>query len=102
MKPSGIFMSTGPGPHLQNLVLPLLGLLGRGKRVVFAPPKFDPETVRHLAELLASGQLTPVIYRRYPLEQIVEAYRFVETGQKLGNVVIDVAGDGGADATASS
>jgi len=102
MKPSGIFMSTGPGPHLQNLVLALLGLLRRGKRVVFAPPEFDPKTVRHLAELLATGQLTPVIDRRYPLEQIVEAYRFVETGQKLGNVVIDVAEDRGADPTASS
>jgi hypothetical protein len=44
--------------------------------------------VAYLAELLASGTLTPLVGRRYPLEQIVEAYRYVEVGQKLGNVVI--------------
>jgi len=40
--------------------------------------------------MLESGEFTPVIDRRYPLDQIVEAYRYVETGQKIGNVVIDV------------
>ena len=47
-------------------------------------------TVRHFAKLMASGQFTPVIDRRYALDQIVEAYRYVETGQKIGNVVIIV------------
>ena len=90
MKQTGIFMSTGPGPHLQNLYrLPLQPLV-RGRRVVFAPPKFDPETLRYLAELLSDGRLTPMIDRRFALEQIVEAYLYVETGQKLGNVVIVV------------
>jgi len=39
---------------------------------------------------MASGQFTPVIDRRYSLDQVVEAYRYVETGQKIGNVVIIV------------
>jgi NADPH:quinone reductase-like Zn-dependent oxidoreductase len=39
-------------------------------------------------ELMESGEFTPVIDRTYPLERIVEAYRYVETGQKIGNVVI--------------
>ena len=39
---------------------------------------------------MASGQFAPVIDRRYPLDQIVAAYRYVETGQKVGNVVITV------------
>jgi NADPH:quinone reductase-like Zn-dependent oxidoreductase len=99
MKPRSIYMSTGPGPHLQNLFLLFLGPLLHGRRVVFAPPKFDPETVQYFAELMATGRLTPWIDRRYPLEQIVEAYRFVETGQKLGNVVIVV---GAADGAAKS
>ena len=40
--------------------------------------------------MLASERFRPVIDRRYRLDQIVEAYRYVETGQKIGNVVIEV------------
>jgi NADPH:quinone reductase-like Zn-dependent oxidoreductase len=91
LKPGGIYMSTGPGPWYQNLILPLTtGLLG-GKKVAFAYPRLDQATVRHFAQLMETGQFTPVIDRRYPLEQIAEAYRYVETGQKIGNVVIVVA-----------
>lgn len=46
--------------------------------------------VRYFTELIESGQFKPVIDRTYPLDQIVEAYRYVETGQKIGNVVITV------------
>jgi len=47
--------------------------------------------VRYFKELLGSGAFKPLIDRRYRLDQIVEAYRYVETGQKIGNVVISVA-----------
>jgi NADPH:quinone reductase-like Zn-dependent oxidoreductase len=49
--------------------------------------------VEYLKGLIESGNFTPVIDRTYPLEDIVEAYRYVETQQKLGNVVITVSHD---------
>jgi NADPH:quinone reductase-like Zn-dependent oxidoreductase len=56
-------------------------------------PIENPEIVEYLRDRLASGRFRPVIDRRYPLEQIVDAYRYVETGQKVGNVVITVRPD---------
>ena len=57
---------------------------------MFPIPKHDQQMVRYFQELIESGRFTPVIDRRYPLDQIVEAYRYVEAGQKIGNVVISV------------
>ena len=91
MKPRGIYLSSDLGPLSQNPTLALVTPLSGGKRVMFPiPPKHDQEVVRHFRELIESGKFKPVIDRPYPLDQIVEAYRYVETGQKIGNVVISV------------
>lgn len=91
LKPGGYYMSSDLGPGWQNIPLALVTPLFRGKRVKFGPPTQNKEMVEHLRGLMESGQFRPVIDRRYPLDQIVEAYRYVETGKKIGNVVIDVA-----------
>jgi NADPH:quinone reductase-like Zn-dependent oxidoreductase len=48
--------------------------------------------VGRFRKLIESGEFRPVIDRAYPLDQIVEAYRYVEAGQKTGNVVISLEG----------
>lgn len=88
LKPRGIYISSELGPYAQNPFLALIAPLVRGKRVLFPVPKHDQEMVRYLRDLLESGQLRPVVDRVLPLDQIVEAYTYVETGQKTGNVVI--------------
>ena len=55
------------------------------------PPKRDRRFIDLIAAELASGRFRPVIDRTYPLEEIREAYEYVETGQKTGNVIIRVA-----------
>jgi len=71
-------------------MLPLITPLFRRRKLVFVVPRRDPEGIRYLKGLIESGEFKPVIDRQYPLDQIVEAYRYVETGQKIGNVVITV------------
>jgi NADPH:quinone reductase-like Zn-dependent oxidoreductase len=88
LKPGGIYLSTELGTLAQNPVLALITPLFGGKRVMFPIPKHDQAMVRYFKDLLESGQFKPVIDSRYPLDQIVAAYRYVETGQKIGNVVI--------------
>jgi NADPH:quinone reductase-like Zn-dependent oxidoreductase len=92
LKPKGIYLSTNLGPFPQNPILALVTPLLGGKKVLFPIPKHDQEMVNYLKGLIESGDFKPVIDRRYPLDEIVEAYRYVETGQKIGNVLISVAG----------
>jgi NADPH:quinone reductase-like Zn-dependent oxidoreductase len=93
LKPRGIFLSSDLGPLSQNPFLAIVTPLFGGRKVVFPFPRGDPSMATYFKGLLESGAFKPVIDRRYPLEEIVEAYRYVETGQKIGNVVIRVAAD---------
>jgi NADPH:quinone reductase-like Zn-dependent oxidoreductase len=92
LKPRGIYISSELGPLAQNPFRALVAPLHGGKKVLFPIPKHDQLMVEHFRKLIESGQFRPVIDRTYPLDQIVEAYRYVEAGQKTGNVVISLEG----------
>jgi NADPH:quinone reductase-like Zn-dependent oxidoreductase len=92
VKPGGVYIETDLG-YLWHA--PLLALLTRWigeKRVTIPIPKYRQDEVVFLKDLIEAGQYRAVIDRRYPLEQVVEATTYVETGQKTGNVVLTVAG----------
>jgi len=90
LKSTGIYVSSELGPYGQNPFLALIAPLQRGNRVIFPIPKHDQKMMVHFRTLMESGQFTPLIDRTYPLGRIVEAYQYVETGMKIGNVVITV------------
>jgi NADPH:quinone reductase-like Zn-dependent oxidoreductase len=90
VRPGGVFAATDVGPFPWNPLLALATRIVGDRRVVFALPKDNPEVMTYLRDRLASGEFRPLVDRVYPLDDIVEAYRYVETEQKVGNVVISL------------
>jgi len=93
LKPDGIFATTDVGPWSQNLLAWLGARIVRSKRVRIPLPRRSsaPQFLGELSERMAAGRYRAIIDRTYRLDQIADAYRYVETGQKAGIVVILVA-----------
>jgi NADPH:quinone reductase-like Zn-dependent oxidoreductase len=92
LKPGGVYLETDLG-YLWHV--PALALLSRwfgDKRVTLPIPRYTKEEVLFLKEVIEAGHYRAVIDRTYPLEEVVEATTYVETGRKTGNVVLTVAG----------
>lgn len=87
---NGIYISTELGKNSENIWYSIMGLLTWGKKVVFPLPTINKEDVIFLRDLVEKGEFKPIIDREYNLVDIVEAYRYVETGQKTGNVLINI------------
>jgi NADPH:quinone reductase-like Zn-dependent oxidoreductase len=90
LKPNGIYAATDLGAYWQNLMLALWPWIARRNRVVIATPGRSDGFVGFLKGRMEAGQFRAVIDRKYPLAAIADAYRYVETGQKVGIVAIDV------------
>lgn len=90
MKPNGIYVSSELGPRFENPFLALLSPFKKGKRVLFPIPLPRISDIEFLRDLAEQGKFKPVIDRTYPLDEIAEAHRYVEQGEKIGNVIISV------------
>lgn len=92
LKPEGVFAAADLGPWCQNPLLTIWSAITGSHRVVFPLPKSSKAKtfVEFLKTRMEAGEFRAVVDREYPLEAIAEAYRYVETEQKTGIVVINV------------
>jgi NADPH:quinone reductase-like Zn-dependent oxidoreductase len=90
LKRGGAYVATD---GFQNLFLALWTSRFGDKKVLFPiPPHYTKKNVLFLKQLIEAGRYRAVIDRSYPLEDVVDATRYVETQQKTGNVVLTVNG----------
>jgi NADPH:quinone reductase-like Zn-dependent oxidoreductase len=85
----GIFIPSG---GFLNIFLSLVTRISGGKKVVFYPPKNITAGLIFIKDMIEKGSFRPVIDRKYPIDKIAEAYKYVAAGQKVGNVIITMNG----------
>ena len=88
LKKKGFYLLANPG--VSQMVQGRWTSMRSSKKVITGAASEKTEDLIYLKELVEAGKIKSVIDRRYPLEQIVEAHRYVDKGHKKGNVVITV------------
>lgn len=86
----GIYISTELGKNGENILFALFTPLFGGKKLLFPIPSITKEDILFLKELYQKGEYKPLIDRTYTMNQITEAYEYVESGQKTGNVILKI------------
>lgn len=85
---NGIYISSELGPMAQNVFFALFTPLSGGKKVKFPIPVNIKASISDITPLLINGEFKPLLDRKFPMEQIREAYQYAASGQKIGNVII--------------
>jgi NADPH:quinone reductase-like Zn-dependent oxidoreductase len=90
LKPKGVYISSELGPNMENIPLSLFTKYFGGKHVLFPIPFDRPKSIELMKNLLENGEFNPVIDRVLPFNQTPDAFSYVMTGEKIGNVVIQI------------
>jgi NADPH:quinone reductase-like Zn-dependent oxidoreductase len=88
LRTGGVYMSSELGRNGENIFYSLLTPLFGKKKVKFPIPLDKKKSLLFIRQMMEEGKLKPVIDKQYKLEQLVEAFAYVETGQKKGNVIL--------------
>lgn len=88
LQTDGIYISSELGPWLQNPLRALATAWTSGRKVIFPLPSDVPASLHSVGALLSSGEFNPLIDRTYPLEDIADAFTYVASGEKTGNVML--------------
>lgn len=89
--PGGVYISSELGPNAQNPFLALITPLIGNKKVGFPLPTDIKKSLEYSKNLIHQGKFKAVLDRTYTMDQIAEAYEYVASGQKTGNVILDVS-----------
>ena len=89
---NGIYVSSELGPYGQNVFFALLAPVLPGPKVLFPVPVDIPHSLTVICELLEKRGWRPLIDRELPIDKIKEAFTYVRSGQKIGNVVLNLGG----------
>jgi len=77
------------GPGNENLYLPFTTKFSKGPRLLFTIPTKPQRSLDYSVEMMEAGAFQPVIDSYYPPEKIKEAFEYVMSGEKTGNVILD-------------